>query len=300
MVFYKADGRFGNQLFQYSFLKTIANKNELIFTMGFDECAGVFESIEIINAEKKNNILGKVYYKLLNKVFYPLLKFFAGYKIISSIKIDHEIVNEVHKRECKSFTKTKGLISRIRFVYGGFFQSESFFDCGATSSLVIKKEFVKRANDILLDCPKESHKVFVHIRRGDYVNHTVLGKPSLLPIEYFQKAIQIMENERKDNYYIFLSDDPDYIQKAFSNIDNKILSINESFGTDLALMTNCNSGILSPSSFSWWGSYLMKNRTTVYCPKYWLGFNSNIEYQKGCPASYMTEIDVEALVDEMV
>jgi hypothetical protein len=54
----------------------------------------------------------------------------------------------------------------------------------------------------------------------------------------------------------------------------------------------CNSAIISPSSFSWWGSFFMKDREIVYAPEYWLGFNSQQDFQKNALASYMSAIAI--------
>jgi len=71
-----------------------------------------------------------------------------------------------------------------------------------------------------------------------------------------------------------------------------MISINQHFGTDLVLMTQCCSAILSASSFSWWGSYMMKERDTVFAPKFWLGFRSKIEYQAQGVPSYSKEVEI--------
>jgi hypothetical protein len=42
-------------------------------------------------------------------------------------------------------------------------------------------------------------------------------------------------------------------------------------GIVFALMTLCEYGVCSNSSFSWWGAYLMKNKKIVIMPKYWYG-----------------------------
>ncbi len=62
-------------------------------------------------------------------------------------------------------------------------------------------------------------------------------------------------------------------------------------------MTLCNGAILSPSSFAWWGSYLMKNRDVVFVPKYWLGFKSKVEFPMGIIPDFATEIELH---DNMV
>jgi len=57
-------------------------------------------------------------------------------------------------------------------------------------------------------------------------------------------------------------------------------------------MTLCNGAILSPSSFGWWGSYLMKNRDVVFAPKYWLGWKSKIDCPKNIVTNFMKVVDV--------
>ncbi len=132
----------------------------------------------------------------------------------------------------------------------------------------------------------------MHIRLGDYSKFKVFGKEVLLPMEYYKKLINWFLENRKDVVFIFLSDQPDLIEKKFGWLANKIVSYNSMF-VDFAIMTLCDAGILSPSSFSWWGSYLMKNRDVVFAPKYWLGFNSKINHHKSPLARFMIPVEVD-------
>jgi hypothetical protein len=103
--------------------------------------------------------------------------------------------------------------------------------------------------------------------------------------------------QNRDNcYFIFLSDEVEFIEQEFKYLENKIIS-NNNFAVDFAIMTLCNSAILSPSSFSWWGSYLMQDRDTIFAPKYWLGFNSGVEYHKNSIPKYIEKICIEAYHD---
>ena len=70
--------------------------------------------------------------------------------------------------------------------------------------------------------------------------------------------------------------DPKSLSNDFNYIKNKIVLSGNHYGTDLAIMAQCDSAILSPSSFGWWGSYMMEKRDIVFAPKYWLGFNTKI------------------------
>ena len=113
-----------------------------------------------------------------------------------------------------------------------------------------------------------------------------------MPIRYFQTQVKWFLKNKRTPFFIFLSDEAEFIEKEFGYIKNKVISNNNHFGMDLAIMTLCNSAILSPSSFSWWGSYLMKERDTVFVPKYWLGFGSKIEYQYQGTPSFSKEVEI--------
>jgi Glycosyl transferase family 11. len=80
-----------------------------------------------------------------------------------------------------------------------------------------------------------------------------------LPKKYYLKAIEIISKEVNNPYFIFLSDDPDYVRDCFEDIKPKYIS-NNPVGVDFALMTLCEYGVCSNSTFSWWGAYLSKNR----------------------------------------
>jgi hypothetical protein len=62
---------------------------------------------------------------------------------------------------------------------------------------------------------------------------------------------------------------------------------------DFAIITLCEYGIMSNSSYSWWAAYLMKNRKKVFSPKYWLGWKSEQVYPLGITPSFADVVEVE-------
>ena len=76
----------------------------------------------------------------------------------------------------------------------------------------------------------------------------------------------------------------------FNEFQNKLVSYNIP-QIDLAIMTLCNYGICSNSSFSWWGAYLIKNRKKIIFPSYWFGWKSRIESHPGIQPSWSDVID---------
>lgn len=288
MIIFLADGRFGNQVFQYAFLRTIQKGKEKIIASGFEELQDVFEIDGVLNLNKYNKWIRRFLWMICK----PVLDFLSDINVVASISVDHEEVLEKYGRETLTYTRNKGLFNSVTFVRRGFFQSESFFDPKVLSGLKIRDSYSAQAENFLKHIPGNMHKIFVHIRRGDYKNYKVYGESALLPMAYFKQQIDWFVKNRKDPYFIFLSDEPELIEEEFAYLENKLISSDNHYGADLAIMTLCNSGILSPSSFCWWGGYLMKNRDILFAPKYWLGFGSGIEYQSGCVNKCMVEVKV--------
>ena len=288
MKIFLSDGRVGNQLFQYVFLKTIQVNNEKIIVSGFEELREVFELNDFINLNK-NNIGMRI---LLFKICKPILSMLSDNNIISSIAVKKEKVLHKCIRESTSYDTKQGILNRITYVKLGFFQSEVFFDKSFTSNLKFKEIYLTKSSKLLNCIPNNCHKIFVHIRRNDYKNYTVCDKSALLPISYYKNQIEWFTQNRKNCFFIFLGDDTKFISEEFRYLENKIISSDHHFGIDLAIMTQCNSAILSPSSFGWWGSYLMVERDTVFAPKYWLGFRSKIEFQGKSVPSYSKQVAI--------
>lgn len=288
MILFFADGRLGNQIFQYAFLKSIAQKNEKIIVLGFEDLKEVFEINDVLFLNKKNRWL-RVF---LIRICKPVLNFLVSCNAITSITVNYEIFFDKYSRETTTFSKHQGFFNFFTFVKLGFFQSEKFFDKNIAEQLKIKHEYLDEANRFLQLVPSNVDLIFVHIRRGDYKDYKIYGKNTILPVSYFKKQIEWFCKNRENSFFIFLSDEPEFIEKNFDYVENKIISINNNFGTDLAIMTKCKSAILSPSSFGWWGSYFIKEKDTIFAPKYWQGFNSNEEFHS-CPlANYMTGVEV--------
>jgi len=298
MIIFVSEGQLGNQIFQYMFLKTIQRNNEKIIVFGFDELFNVFdiEDKTILNIPIKSDkkIVKVLKYRLVYKFIRPFLYMISRLKIANCIEVKYEKVFKGYRRESSEYEFFKGFLKNITIVKTGFFQSEKFFDKSLVKNLKIKDKYLKEAEKFLYPI-RDKYKVFVHIRRGDYKNFKVFGEDVLLPMSYFRNLIKWFLENRKNCFFIFLSDEPDFVEREFVYLENKIISRN-TYEVDFAIMTLCNAGILSPSSFGWWGSYLMRERDVVFAPKYWMGWKSREYYHKDSVASFMTEVDVNSII----
>lgn len=126
---------------------------------------------------------------------------------------------------------------------------------------------IKLKNNITED------SIFIHIRRGDYVQNS--HKHYLQPIEYYNKAYNyITDLKLIDNVYI-ISDDIEWVkgQSFFQNIPNRVFWENDDELNALALMSLCTGGaICANSTFSWWGAFLGSYtiNNPVIVPQRWI------------------------------
>lgn len=161
----------------------------------------------------------------------------------------------------------------------GYYQSEKYFTHCKDKIL---KEFSFK-NDDLVNKTKEEfdNKKFIglHIRRGDYLKIPHIHKTCNQ--EYYIKSInKILDNVKDEHFLYVFSDD---IEWCKHNLNFNIKTFfddspesEEKYYTNqektLIKMSLCNHFICGNSSFSWWGSYLIKNSNKIVCmPNQWFG-----------------------------
>lgn len=280
MILFISDGRLGNQVFQYAFLNTIKKDNEIILSLNMEVLVNSFR----ISNRRFINISGNKLFTLASRKILPTVFMELGkFKIISYIEEHRDIGN------CElGYSFNRGLLP-IKYVQTGFFQSERFFNAEfldlkqMTDSLTIADKLISELPD--------GEKVFIHVRRGDYLNEVFEGERNIsLPKSYYLKAIDIIGNNVSSPFYIFLTDDHDFVNEAYRDIDNKHIST-ETMLVDLAIMSKCRYGIVSNSSFSWWGAYLSDNKKMMIFPKYWYGWKNRTESHPDIQPSWGVVID---------
>ncbi|RQO71511.1 hypothetical protein DBR40_17075 [Pedobacter sp. KBW01] len=279
MIAVKLEGRLGNQLFQYAFIYAWAKKLGVSFYLD--------KSIEPILIDRYFEIkndrfiwLDRNIFRIkgfknffsfyLRKIFYNNLSWFLNLKKISTTG-----------RETEFNIDNKTLIR-------GFFQSESFFISASEeikSLLAIKPSFRQSFTEIFKQLPPDSAIVTIHIRRTDYIELDMA-----LPLDYYKEAISKVA--LTNAYFVFISDDPEFVQVNFADIEPKYIS-NHSEIIDFQFLIHANCCILSNSSFSWWGAYLNTNNPTVLAPKYWTGFREKKEEPVGITMSNWQLIEIK-------
>ena len=162
----------------------------------------------------------------------------------------------------------------------GFFQSELFFDDYQNEV----RELLKFPNSVITKVDKnlkkiQKKKVGIHIRWGSYKKPPTLIPP--LPKIYFDLAMK----KFNDVEFILFTDDMETVEKEFDISLFKRLN-NTTDIEDLYAMTQCDSMIMSNSSFSWWGSWLGKKKEKVIVPPIWFGIAGPRDIQDLIPKNW--------------
>jgi len=252
-----SNGRLGNQMFQYAGLRGIAANRGFDWTIPSpdnygDSNYGLFDCFKMSSVESKN--FGQLNAQSIQTgQFHFAQDFFDG------------CPDNVNLHD--------------------YFTTEKYFQ---NVEDIIRKDFTFK-DEILEPCKEIidelENPIFIHLRRGDYV-----ANPAAHPmcsLEYYAEALTHFD---KDIPVLVFSDDIDWCkEQPFFEDDRFMLSefaekyeqtCDTLFGRqqalipyyDLCLMTLCSGGIIANSTMSWWGAWLMKNRTQpIIYPTQWFG-----------------------------
>jgi hypothetical protein len=274
MILFFGGGEIGNKLFQYVGLKKYFPKEKLIF-FGRQNFFLIFKNINVKFIITKKYIF---FFYLLKKLIF----FFSKIRLLGLIYEDSSRKNlKIHIKN--------GLFWWIKVATNIYFQHTDFVK-QIDNPLILKSEIIKKGfqwfdkKKINL---KKNKIVFVQIRRGDYLHWPSKKFPGALDINWYKKAMSLIKKKFKSPIFILMSDDKEYLHALFKENNSIIISDNKA-EMDISIMSVCNAGILSASSFGWWGAFfaktLYKNNSYFIAPNYWLGYKK----EKWFPDNFYT------------
>lgn len=260
-------GRLGNQMFIYAFGKALeyCSGDEVLFDTSFYvKNPDVSLEIEKFFNVKLNVSQPEISKKVKNKG--GILKYF--FKNMVKEKVENKFDSDLLKTRGDKY-------------FRGYFQCEKYFK---DIKDVIKKDFTfKPVDNALLALRDEilnfSCPVFLHIRRGDYVE---LDKENsgqwLCDMLYYKRAAQLMKQKYPECTFIVFSDDPEWVK---DNLDIgypfKVYS-KDCPQFDMYLMQACCHGICANSSYSWWAAWLIDNPDkTIIAPEPWFAPGNDVD-----------------------
>ena len=257
MIAAKIEGRLGNQLFQYAFIYSAAKHLDTSFYI--DQGIEKFKLYDYFEIEKG------LFYPLESYLFkisgfknffnYHLKKLF--YVILKFIFLNKEVMIKDYEQPVEEVLRTL----QNKSLYIGFFQSEKYFiefNSEIKSLFTVKKKYRNHFSTIFNEFKTKKNLVVIHVRRGDYLDLGYAHNSS-----YYLKAIDTLN--LVEPFYVFISDDVEFVEKEFRHIHEKYVSrYNEII--DFQFLINADACILSKSSFSWWGAFLNCKKAKIIVP----------------------------------
>ena len=117
--------------------------------------------------------------------------------------------------------------------------------------------------------------VSIHIRRGDYlyVECAQAINKQIKRGHYYERAINYMGEKVENPYFLFFSDDIEWVRNNIPCSFPHVYVSNMGFQDyeELLLMSYCKHNIIAHSTFSFWGAWLNQNKEKIVIfPKNWL------------------------------
>lgn len=275
MIIVKLWGGLCNQLFQYAFGYALAEKTneELAFDIDFyQNQPGHVSKRQVISTEEF--ALSKIGFaerpRLVRAFENKYVSHLIRYNFGCNLKLPG--LRFVMEKRHHYYDKIPYQKDTINY-YDGYWQTALYFKeyQDAIRRELTPCENVRNAVKQWRDSLQSKETVAIHIRRGDYLSKTNLRNTNqnvFSSIDFYMKAMNIMMEKLNNPVFCFFSDDLDWCKKTFGDKIKNCLFV-EHCGSYLAMkdlfsIAACDHGIMSPSTFSWWGNWLRnKNDNSI-------------------------------------
>jgi hypothetical protein len=271
MIIVKLKGGLGNQLFQYTVGRALAeiHKTELKLDISLfvnyefhdysmkpfniQENIASNDEIESLKSRKLS-----VVQRLINKFLPAGLKFVPGYLTEKHFDFDPQILklkNDVY--------------------LDGYWQSEKYF---ADIGEIVRREFTIKTlpegkNQEVKESILSSESVSLHVRRGTYLLPQFNSVLEPCPLVYYEKCVKYISGIVDKPHFFIFSDDPEWVREnLILPYQSTYVDFNDGKNDfeDLRLMSLCKHNIIANSTFSWWGAWLNSNsKKIVLAPAKW-------------------------------
>ena len=251
IVIVHAQGRLGNQMFQFAFLLYLRKK--------FGKEADVYFSSEGC--------------KQLMECFPLLIQYQLPLWMVEKVKEANPQQIDCIKENNISKVEDLKIPSRYITHYIGYWQCWQYAEEVKDE---IKEAFSWEKPDLQTEewrvRMNSNCSVSIHIRRGDYlssINKDIFGR--VCTLDYYKRAMQeiIRITDKEPIFYLF-SDDPQWVKEHFKENNCIIMETSNKDWQDMYFMASCKHHILSNSSFSWWGAWLGEQAgTNTIAPQWW-------------------------------
>jgi len=260
-------GGLGNQMFQYAFYLSLKNnfKHVKADIIGFEnyELHNGMELEEVFNIQldRASEFYIKLYDPNYRKWIFRKLRRVLGLK-------------DAYFEELKPFVFDESIyLDTNDRLYWGYWQNEKYFlniEDKIRSSFKFQKPLTGQ-NEAIVKLIAASESISIHVRRGDYVGHSLLG--GICERDYYENAIALIKESVLNPVFFVFSNDIAWCKDNLNVGNAKYIAWNQAKESykDMQLMSLCKHNIIANSSFSWWAAWLNINKgKRVIAPAKWV------------------------------
>jgi len=286
ILFPAPGGRTGNILFQLAYLESIRKDREVVFCTQLRGTQNLLDGAGPYRATDNPLIINLLDHIIMPLMLRPLAK-------LGLIAWHREIEGELKvSRGLLPCTLVEGYFQTDRYL-GDLQRRERPFRLRRTINPPVRE---------LLDLARGKRAVFLHVRRGDYLRWYVDGinDPSL-PLSYYREGLaRLRQAAAGQSLQVFLlGDDPDWCRQNFADIPDCLVVENTPLD-DIVLMSCCDGGVVSNSSFGWWGGAFCSRLLPVFGPEFWIGWKSGRWHPVCIQTSWMQYLPIRTDVESKV
>jgi hypothetical protein len=246
----------GNQLFQYAYARALQLRTRNKVYLDCDRCFAIElegqrchrdYALENFNIKLHHYYKSdKIYFFLENRTYVQKIMYWISQR-------KHTMFHYYKEQDVKYKEELKYL--RGNYYVMGWMQNEKYFKEYRTELLkeirLKKKIIVSQKLKVIMN---SENTVSVHVRRKDFKKFN-----NTLPITYYEKAVNLIENKVENPFFIIFTDDLEWTKSNSFLKQNRVYYIAEEKLHDyeeLMVMSRCKHNIIANSTFSWWGAWL--------------------------------------------
>ena len=266
MLIVRSKGQLGNQLFLYAAAMQAKRSGEKLALLGFDE---LFETFPIRGARwiRIQNYSQRK--RTVNRLI-GLLRVLCSLRLIGVVRL---------APNGRGLAKTSGAFPLTLFD-AGYCQEERLSAAGPILQLR-KRMLVSHDRELRETFPElfepDKSVCFIHVRRGDYLRWPKPEAPAALPDQYYLRLATQISSDNPNVRFLVFSDDSAHCEDVFKGVPN-LRVVRASPTLTWLAMTMARYGVLSASTFSWWGARLAHSEDSTgkfIAPLYWSNWRNS-------------------------
>ena len=273
MILMVEAGRLGNQIFQYAGLHSVTRQHENLVLFGFDSLFATFDGVEARHVSIQDSPLrhlASVNYETVDRWITKVPGISMMGEDASGAPIRPSTLNSI----CAP----------------AWFQNGSWACMHVPPELTIRSVHREAAlSELTQRSLIPGGTAFVHARGGDYRSWPSREHPAILPASWYSAQVAGLRAREPGLEFVVVGDDLELCSKVADAIGGHHIQTG-SESTDLAVLAWCRAGILSASSFAFWGAYFAQahgSQGPFIAPKFWIGHRTQQWYPPFIEAGFL-------------